>query len=126
MSKFEKLYANVLFEIFGDSNIYYNVNDFIKDFSNEKKEDLQINKIVIFYEFSSLKQLGFEDIKYKNFIDVIFQANECCILTNYKANVFEIPYGTELTDNEIDKIVKSEIKRHKEFIEQKIAEKESK
>lgn len=124
MSKFEKLYANVLFEIFGDSNIYYNVNDFIKDFSNEKKEDLQINKIVIFYEFSSLKQLGFEDIKYKNFIDVIFQANECCILTNYKANVFEIPYGTQLTDNEIDKIVKSEIKRHKEFIEQKIAEKE--
>ena len=35
-------------------------------------------------------------------------------------------YFTQLTDSEIDKIVKSEVKRHKEFIEQKIAEKESK
>jgi hypothetical protein len=46
------------------------------------------------------------------------------ILNNNKA--IEKPYGTQLTDSEINKIVKSEVKRHKEFIEQKIAEKENK
>ena len=40
--------------------------------------------------------------------------------------IFEKSINESLTKTEIDKIVKSEVKRHKEFIEQKIAEKENK
>ncbi len=126
MSRFEKLYSKNLFEIFDDSNIFENRDQFFKYYLDENKGVLSFNKIVIFYEFSSLKQLGFEDIKYSNFVNILFQANECCIVTNYEKCIYKIPYGTQLTDSEIDKIVKSEVKRHKEFIEQKIAEKENK
>ena len=54
-----------------------------------------------------------------------FQLNYLQIKLNNRRYV-DVPYQKGLTDLEIDKIVKSEVKRHKEFIEQKIAEKESK
>lgn len=38
--------------------------------------------------------------------------------------LFKKPYGINLTDSEIDAIAKLEVKRHKDFIEQKIREKE--
>jgi len=126
MSKFEKLYSETTFEIFDDLSIFYNNDEFFNSYLKEKREILSLNKIMIFYEFSSLKQLGFENIKYSNQINVFFQANECCIVTNYEKNTYKIPYGSQLNDSEIDKIVKSEVKRHKEFIEQKISEKENK
>lgn len=48
------------------------------------------------------------------------------IISNSNEKLLEKKYPNQLTDSEINKIVKSEIKRHKEFIEQKIAEKENK
>jgi hypothetical protein len=73
-----------------------------------------------------LKQTGFEDVEYKNYISIIFDANSCKIKTFSDTITWEVLYDSTLTKTEIDKIVKSEVQRHKEFIEKKIAEKENK
>ena len=73
-----------------------------------------------------LKQTGFEDVKYENYISIIFDANSCKINSISNRITWEILYDSILTKTEIDKIVKSEVKSHKEYIEQKIAEKENK
>ncbi|QBN19443.1 Fic family protein [Flavobacterium nackdongense] len=126
MSKFEKLYSSCEFEIFGDNFNYLTKEDFLQNFKADEIDNLVLNKIKIYYIFSMLKQTGFEEVKYENYISIIFDANSCKIKNFSDTTTWEVLYDSILTKTEIDKIVKSEVKRHKEFIEQKIAEKENK
>lgn len=126
MSKFEKLYSSCEFEIFGDNFSFFTKEDFLKKFKADEIDNLILNKIKIYYIFSMLKQIGFEDVKYENYISIVFDANSCIISSISDGITWEVLYDSILTKTEIDEIVKSEVKRHKEFIEQKIAEKENK
>lgn len=126
MSKFEKLYSSYEFEVFGDNFSYLTKEDFSQAFKGKEVDNLILNKIKIYYIFSMLKQTGFEDVKYENYISIIFDANSCKINSISDRITWEILYDSILTKTEIDKIVKSEVKSHKEYIEQKIAEKENK
>ncbi|WP_310555355.1 Fic family protein [Flavobacterium sp.] len=74
--------------------------------------------------FKNFKNIGFDNFDYESFVSFNFNILSYTVIFN-KDDIIEKPYGTQLTDSEIDKILKSEVKRHKEFIEQKIAEKES-
>lgn len=81
------------------------------------------SSIIVLDNFNKFKTIGFNafDFSYQiafNFKELTYEIYSSGIL------YFEKLYGTQLTDSEINKIVKSEVKRHKEFIEQKIAEKE--
>jgi Fic family protein len=127
MSKFEKLYSNCEFEIFGDNFDFLTKEDFLQAFKGKEVDNLILNKIKIHYIFSMLKQTGFEDVKYENYISIIFDANSCKINSiSDRITWWEVLYDSILTKTEIGEIVKSEVNRHKEFIEQKIAEKENK
>ncbi len=122
MKKFEKIYLQHHFNFDFDGKIYANWNDFDKESINK---NLMRNNLDIIYKYYHFKKEGFENIYFESKISVIFFKDIYLIKLNEK-NIFEKSYGTLLTDSEIDKIVKSEVKRHKEFIEQKIAEKENK
>ncbi|TRX02218.1 Fic family protein [Flavobacterium gawalongense] len=126
MSKFEKLYYENDFSIiFNGTKKYENAENFLKDF-DVLSYDRIIDEIIINYTFSKLKQIGFEDVKYGSYIVIKFDINLCFVYLKYDEPFVEIDYATKLTKIEIEKIVESEVKRHKKFIEKKIAENETK
>ena len=133
--KFDKFYLNKKIEIIIDdvrnlsqvsvmSDLYSmslrlnNVNDvfnpnhlgFVIIFENIKQLSL-VNS-----NFISGITIEFNDYHYS--INTVFDEREAFLLENAK----ERPYSEQLTDEEIDFIVKSEMKRHTEFIESKIKE----
>ncbi len=121
MKKFEKMYTKSHFNFEFDGKIYYNLNDFDIEKINKTatRNNLDIN-----YKYLGFKKEEFENIFFGSQISVIF-FKHIYIIESSGDNKLEKPYGIKLSDVEIDKIVKSEVKRHKEFIEQKIAEKEN-
>jgi hypothetical protein len=73
-----------------------------------------------------LKQEKNKSINFLSSLQINFEENEYEILTRFDNIIVQNSLNTQLTDSDINEIVKSEVKRHKEFIEQKIAEKENK
>lgn len=121
MKKFEKIYSQDHFDFDFDGNTYTNLKDF--DIKNINKT-LDINNLCINYNYFNFKREGFENIRFGSQISVIFFEDIYLISVNEKP-FFQKTYGNQLTDSEIDLIIKSEVKRHKEFIEQKISEQEN-
>ncbi|HEV7347877.1 Fic family protein [Telluribacter sp.] len=68
----------------------------------------------------------FANSEYGNFnhnakIDVMLGDSTYFVLLDDKTAKLERPYGEQLTEEEINELVRAEMKRHKEFIEKKIA-----
>ena len=85
----------------------------------------RIDSIIINFRYYTFNQIKFHGFNYDSEIKFNFHELKYDVLLN-DLKVFENFYGRIFTDIQINKIVKSEVKRHKEFIEQKIAEKENK
>jgi Fic family protein len=130
---------NELFNKFDKFNNFYLSKEIIYEIENENEtagttnELLKIKKGIIGKtkyirfqtDFKNFKNIGFNNFDYQSNITFVFNIMSYkVIFENNK--IIEKPYGIQLSDSEIDKIVKSEVKCHKEFIEQKIAEKENK
>lgn len=125
-SKFDKLYQEINFYFQIGNKIHYLEKEVCIDFLHENFDEIFTKKeLVLEYSFKNLKKLRLEDSYFVSKIEMKFQLNYLQIKLNNRRYV-DVPYQKGLTDLEIDKIVKSEVKRHKEFIEQKIAEKENK
>ena len=84
----------------------------------------RIDTIIIELNYYTFNQIKFNGFNYHSEIKFNFHEFKYDILLN-DLKIFENFYGKSFTDIQIDKIVRLEVKRHKEFIEQKIAEKES-
>ena len=69
-----------------------------------------------------LKQ-GFENFNYSFNVNFRFSNDKYLIFVNGLL-ISEMMYNENLSQFKIDNIIKQELKRHKNFIEQKIAEKE--
>jgi len=81
--------------------------------------------IELFCMYKTFNKEGFKEFNYTSEISFSFNP------TKYEAKsndglTFEKQYNEQLTDEEISELVKSEAKRHKEFIEQKLAEAQKK
>ncbi|MBX9808345.1 MAG: Fic family protein [Flavobacteriaceae bacterium] len=128
-------FSNILtYEVKNKSDLNYSLNKKVKF-----KDTIDVNNLDDLIKLISEETMYF-NIFYKNkkfkkddfdYVDFTYQINFLFFENSYSVkpyNHFTLSkdYGTQLTDSEIDKIVKSEVKRHKEFIEQKIAEKENK
>ncbi len=74
------------------------------------------------FSYSIFKYNNFGDITFLSYLQLKFDLNSYKLLDNENNILIEKLYGTQLTELEIDKIVKLEIKRHKQFIERKISE----
>lgn len=127
MSKFNNFYKLDKFLLFIDNTqIELEKDLFLKNLNDAYVNEDLISNIQFNYIFSGFKKDVYNDVFYSSINKIIFEKNSYSIQINQGEFIFEKSMNESLTKNEIDKIVKSEVKRHKEFIEQKIAEKENK
>ncbi|MCR5861053.1 Fic family protein [Flavobacterium sp. J372] len=94
------------------------------DFDNIKTMNVEnfkaISIKILFQKFSLVgyEDFDFEMLFYFKLLPTYYEIHANGVFVGMK------PYGIKLTDLEVDEIINPELKRHKDFIEQKIAEKE--
>ena len=85
---------------------------------------LDCNKMEVLIEFKNFTVVGFNGFNYTMRFVVNLFSTYYSIYGSGNTFLIQKPYGISLSESEFEKIVLPEIKRHKDFIEQKIAEKE--
>lgn len=88
--------------------------------------DGDIFSIDFHYTFMGFKTYGFEKFIFSPKIVIRFEEHKYKILFNNEKKQIVKLYSEQLTNEEINQIVKAEMKRHKDFIEEKIKEVQSK
>jgi Fic family protein len=120
--KFNKFYDNIQFsESMGDSNI---TREAIKNLIEDNESDF-IPDFKLFYFFYSFMNLAPFEFDFVSSVYVHFKPTTYLISlrsTNNKYSDLKKPYSEQLTDEEINLIVNTEMKRHTAFIEDKIKE----
>ena len=84
------------------------------------------DEILMEIAFDKFTTIGFDEFSYEINFTILLTETNYSIYNNIGNLLVQKPYGMTLLETEFDKIVKSEVKLHKEFIEKKIAEKENK
>ncbi len=122
--KFDRLYSSTKFSIFERaSSLHRSVNkrDYYNEIKNKiEKNNYNIEDITFIYFFRTFKNgtIGFD---FYSIFEIKF-LNQNYTISNQKTPKIQITkqYNQQLTDEEIDKIVNDEAKRHLQFIEQEI------
>lgn len=100
----------------------YTLNEINKQIDKLYYAERFVVKII----FNNFSTIGFNEFNYEvNLIVELFKT-AYSILDENQVLLLKKPYGVDLSDSEIDKIALLEVNRHKDFIEQKIIEKERK
>lgn len=122
--KFEKLYLSIESYLF--INGISSPADSAKVFElNRSHINDTTTGISIWTDFKELNQAALSDSQYQSMLSVEFKLGGYKIFTPQKIQI-EKPYTEQLTDAEIDMLVKAETRRHMEYIEQKLKEAEQK
>ena len=121
--KFNKFYAELNFEIRNNDRLdkwHLTGSDFqlsyVRTFITANTKNLGLR-----CKFSEFRNIGYEGFSYVCEININLNLKSFTILLQDEI-ITENYYWNPLTDEEIDFIVKSEMKRHTEFIESKIKE----
>lgn len=120
--KFNKLYEEINFYIQLGNKIHYLNNENFLEFLNANFEEIFKNKEMCFeYSFKNIKNLKLDQSYFFIKIELKFLNDFLNIKINNK-DIIQVIYQKSTTDKEIEKIMKGEIKRHQDFVENKIAE----
>ena len=84
--------------------------------------DDKIKHITIQYLHQTFNQINFGEFDFISRIEFQFKNSNYIVRTTDQICAFEKSYDEQLNDTEIESLIKHEINRHKEFIEQKIEE----
>jgi hypothetical protein len=123
MSKFSKLYSETDFEISLDNNEFDTVEKFNQFYKEYKFNNLD-NVLKLRFLFAKLKT---EEVECNLVCKIIIRFKEGYYsIQNGNQDELKFSYSDNLNEFDINKIVDIGVKRHKEFINQKIAEKENK
>ena len=74
------------------------------------------------YDYETVNMIGLEDFYYTSKIEIIFGYADFSAQGFNSRLVLTKPYGQQLTEEEINMLVKSEARHHKKILEQKIEE----
>jgi Fic family protein len=125
-NKFSKLYKENHFYIQIGNEINYLDNESYLDFLKTNFEKVYENKEFVFeYSFKNLKKLKLNQSLFFSKIESKFLPNYLRIKINDR-DYIDIKYEINIVDKEVKKIIAKEVKRHKDFIEQRITEIEKK
>lgn len=124
MKKFSRLYNDLNFEIEFDNLKFDKTND-IKDFFKNIRISFSDNIIELRFLFIKLKREELNGLNFMSEVNIRFEESYYYFYLS-SGKIIKLSYSDILNDTLIDHIIKIEVKRHKEFIEQKIAEKENK
>lgn len=120
--KFNKLYEEINFYIQLGNKIHYLNNENFLEFLKASFEEIFKNKEMCFeYSFKNIKNLKLDQSYFFIKIELKFLNDFLNIKINNK-DIIQVIYQKSITDKEIEKIMKGEIKRHQDFVENKIAE----
>lgn len=89
---------------------------------NRIKIEDNTNSIQITFNYNTFKHSGFEEFNFTSSINLKFNLTKYRVYSSDKKATIEKLYDEQLTDEEIDSLVNTEIKRHKNQIEIKIEE----
>lgn len=123
--KFDKFYNETQLGLYFDGG--GNSNDLIRE-RRERFNDYrgdEIKQINLSYYFKIFNRENYDEFDYRTSINFNFNLNKYIVFNN-QVIFFEKKYSEQLTEKEIDKMIKELSKNHIKFIEQKIAEKENK
>ncbi len=125
-SKFDKFYKEVGFTLHCSPIIRseavlgmdekYNIDRVRKEITKHTTH------FAVHYTCQNIDRIGLEDFKYNSRISIDKSNSNTFLFTSSTGFKIEKSYGEQLTEEEMDKLVRSETKKHKEIIEQKIAE----
>ncbi len=120
--KFDKLYEEINFYIQLGNKIHYLDSETCLEFLKDNFDEIFKNKEINFeYSFKNLKNLKLNQSYFFIKMELKFLNDYLNIKINNK-DIVQIIYQKSITDKEIGKIMKAQIKRHKDFIEKKINE----
>ena len=124
--KFDRFYSNTDITLsVGIENYSFTTQN--KDFSIERMQIISDNfynktgDISLNYKYLHFKNIYLQPINFQSSIDISFEKNNY-IVAYGKSILLKKPYSEQLTDEEINLIVTTEMKRHTAFIEDKIKE----
>jgi Fic family protein len=124
--KFFKLYEESLFFIeVGNEINYLSENNVLGFFNSHFNFFYNHQSLTFQFTFKNLKKLSLVESYYSNRVELKFFTNYVQVIIN-NSEIKEIIFEIDLVEKQIKNLVKLELKRHKNFIEQKIAEKEKK
>ncbi len=116
--RFEKFYVKNTFHVLVNNNASHNSkNDAI--LSSRKNISDSTNSINILFHYLAFNQLGFQAFNYKSNISFFFEYSKYRVMNTAGVSI-EKPYGAQLDESEIIKLINTEIKKHQSFIEKKI------
>lgn len=125
--KFDRFYVSHSFRIYidrgGNNQDKYNA---ISENRNRIKQDT--NHAVLIYNFNSFIQADFGEFNHASQISIQFSLSKYKLILQDALETTEIEksYGEQLSDKEINSIVKQAAQQHKELIERKIKEAQDK
>jgi Fic family protein len=123
--KFEKFYSNMnISNLLGGNQTATNLErtNFISRIEREGVDDFL--RFYLIVRFDSFKQKYPFDFDFNSQIDIELKPSYYLVKSFMNNEKIKKNYSEQLTDEEINQIVKSEMKRHTEFIESKIKEME--
>lgn len=119
--KYEKFYAKGEFKIFIDKG---NKREEYKElFTKELRQeiDLDLYQITLRYDYSDFNRKGFEEFNYRSNLYFDFGMKKSYSVSDSNGtSIFEKLYSEQLTEKEMTALINSELKRHKDFIEEQI------
>lgn len=122
MGKFQKLYTDSFFIIEIRDSMHRDFDsDFLETLTKEQLKEINIDSTYL-----NLKSQNLGSINYISMIVISFDENIYKIGLKFEDPILINPIEKPLSKIQIQDFVKHEVKNHKEFIEQKIAEKENK
>lgn len=99
--------------------------DRLLDINDLRSLALHLNaEIQMVIQYQKFTTIGFNEFNYVTIYNFKFSKTSYSIFDSEDHFILEKPYGLELTDSQLNKIILPELKRHKDFIEQKIADRE--
>jgi Fic family protein len=120
--KFDKFYEKSRFSLHIDGNGSSDLGEQRSINSIRKKITRNTSRFAMYYEYRKIDRIGLEDFKHVSGISINKSDSNTFLFTTRTGSKIEKAYGEQLTEEEMDKLIRSEIKKHKEVIEQKIAE----
>ncbi|MDQ5928723.1 MAG: hypothetical protein QG594_501, partial [Bacteroidota bacterium] len=133
---FSKMYlenkTNTFLIITANNHVNLETSSYRTDYSDfdnissfyEENNDKKIDEFIIEFRFNTFNRELFNGFNYYSEIKFVFNDFEWKVFIN-KEKILNKRYGINLSEEEINLIVKTELKNHKKFIEQKISEQEN-
>ena len=119
--KFERFYVESRYFVSSNSHTYDNLSGGIPAIKSNIIDST--TKFGMLYSYQAFAHTAYGNFNHNAQIEIMLGSDSYFILLNGKHANFEKRYDEQLTEEEINNLVRAEMKRHKELIEQKTASK---